>query len=377
MERTFYQYLKKCVQVVASVIFNLFKLKKIDDKKIVFCRGTSQDFKNNFENIYEKLKYDGFKMYIVQRKNEKNKVLIKSYFLYNLIALYHLATAKYWFADSGFLSFLPKRKEQKNVMLWHGAGAFKIFGFTELKSKGIKYDKNKYKSIDLLTVSSDKIKKQYQDAFNIDINKIKNLGMPRADIFFHDELKNKIKENFLKKHCNLKNKKIILYAPTYRNGFKDKFQLKLDLKLMKQKLEPLGYVLLLRLHPGLKEDEINIDNKFSYNFNKYPLVSDLLIISDILISDYSSIIFEFSIMKKPMLFYSYDVEEYIKSRGFYYNYYDFIPNKICYTTEEVVNSILNKEWDLERIEKFARYFFNPFDGNSTNRVLEEIGIYQE
>lgn len=146
---------------------------------------------------------------------------------------------------------------------------------------------------------------------------------------------------------------------------------------MKEKLEDLNYKVLLRLHPSIKQSDINVDNKFSFNFSEYDNVSDLLIISDILISDYSSIIFEFSIMKKPILFYSYDVEEYIKDRGFYYNYYEFIPNKINYTTEEVIDSILNKKWDLERIEKFAKYFFNPFDGNSTERVLKEIGLLEE
>ena len=168
-----------------------------------------------------------------------------------------------------------------------------------------------------------------------------------------------------------------MYSPTFRDNDKDKFKLKLDIDLMKEKLEKLGYILFLRLHPSIKKDDISVDNIFSYDFSKYEQVSDLFIVSDILISDYSSIIFEFSIMKKPILFYSYDVEEYIKDRGFYYNYYEFIPNKINYTTEEVINSIINKEWDLERIEEFARYFFNPFDGNSTERVLKEVGLWEE
>lgn len=368
-------FIKKIIKIILGCVFKILNFIPIDQNKIIFCEGTGSNFSGNCRRIYERLKDREYKFYLIELKKGNKSIPIFRYSVYNIIGLYHLATAKYWFADSGFLSFLPKRLEQKNIMLWHGAGAFKIFGFTELKSKGIKYDENQYKSIDLLTVSSDKIKEQYQEAFNIDINKIKNLGIPRADIFFNTGKKEAVKNIFFKKYNNLEGKKIILYAPTFRDTDKGKFKLKLNIQLMKDKLEPLGYVLLLRMHPSIKQEDMLVDNQFSYNFTDYPQVSDLLIVSDILISDYSSIIFEFAIMKKPILFYSYDVEEYIKTRGFYYDYYDFIPNKICYTTEEIINSILNKEWDLNKIEKFARYFFNPFDGDSTNRILKEVGIY--
>lgn len=370
-------YIKEILKRFLILEFKIFSIFPLKNKKIVFCESTNSKFTGNCRSINENIKLENYYFYLVELNKKENYKFIKNYNFYNLKSIYHLATAKYWFADTGFLSFLPKRKNQKNIQLWHGAGAFKKFGFSELNSKGIRYKKNQYKSIDLLTVSSDKVIDIYQEAFGIEKNKIKNLGIPRADIFFKEDEKLKIKEKFFNEYPELKNKKIIMYAPTFRDNDKGNFKLKLDIKLMKEKLEKLGYILLLRLHPSIKKDDISVDNIFSYDFSKYEQVSDLLIVSDILISDYSSIIFEFSIMKKPILFYSYDVEEYIKDRGFYYNYYEFIPNKINYTTEEVINSIINKEWDLERIEKFARYFFNPFDGNSTERVLKEVGLWEE
>ena len=370
-------YIKEILKRFLILEFKIFSIFPLKNKKIVFCESTNSKFTGNCRSVYENLKQENYSFYLVELNKKEDYKFIKNYNFYNLKSLYHLATAKYWFADTGFLSFLPKRKNQKNIQLWHGAGAFKKFGFSELSSKGVKYNKNQYHSINLLTVSSDKIIDIYQEAFGIEKEKIKNLGIPRADIFFKENEKLKVKEKFFNEYPELKNKKIIMYAPTFRDNDKGNFNLKLDIKLMKEKLEKLGYVLFLRLHPSIKKDDISVDNIFSYDFSKYEQVSDLLIVSDILISDYSSIIFEFSIMKKPILFYSYDVEEYIKDRGFYYNYYEFIPNKINYTTEEVINSIINKEWDLERIEKFAKYFFNPFDGNSTERVLKEVGLWEE
>lgn len=369
--------LKEILKIILILEFKIFSIFPLNCRKIIFCESTNSKFSGNCRNIYERLSEKNYFFYLVELNKQENYNFIKNYNFYNLKAIYHLATAKYWFADTGFLSFLPKSKKQKNIQLWHGAGAFKKFGFSELNYKNIRYNKNKFKSIDLLSVSSDKIINIYQEAFNIEQEKIKNLGVPRADIFFKEKEKLKVKEKFLNEYPELKNKKIIMYAPTFRDNDKGNFKLKLDIELMKEKLEKMGYILFLRLHPSIKKDDISVDNIFSYDFSKYEQVSDLLIVSDILISDYSSIIFEFSIMKKPILFYSYDVEEYIKDRGFYYNYYEFIPNKINYTTEELINSIINKEWDLERIEEFARYFFNPFDGNSTERVLKEVGLWEE
>lgn len=366
--------MKKILVKLFKFIFKIFKIFKLNHKKIVFIEGTFSKFEGNSKSIFEYIKNKGYEFNIIKIHNIDIKdIEINQYFWFSIKGLYHLSTSKYWFADSGALSFLPIRKEQQYIQLWHGAGAFKKFGYSIEKS----LIKNKYKTVNLLTVSSDKIIDIYQEAFQIEKDKIKNTGIPRADIFFREEEKIKVRKKFYSKYPELKNKKIILYAPTFRDNDKGKFNLELDIKLMKEKLENEGYVILLRLHPSIKKDNIKVDNKFSYNFGDYPQVSDLLIVSDILISDYSSIIFEFSIMKKPILFYSYDVEEYIKDRGFYYNYYEFIPNKINYTTEEIINSILSEDWDLEKIEKFAKYFFNPFDGNSTERVLKEVGLWEE
>lgn len=370
--------IRNIIKFIFKTLFMFFTLNKLNNKKIVFIEGTREKMSGNCGAVFKKLQnYKEYSFILVEfYKSNVKYPNLKHYSFFDLRGLFHIATAKYLIANEGFFNFLPKRYSQLNIQLWHGAGAFKKFGYSiELEKKDYHMKKNKV--IDILSVSSDKVIDVYTEAFQIDKLKVKNLGMPRADIFFKEDEKLKVKERFFNEYPKLKNKKIIMYAPTFRDNDKGDFKLKLDIELMKEKLEKLGYVLFLRLHPNIKKDNISVDNIFSYDFSKYEQVSDLLIVSDILISDYSSIIFEFSIMKKPILFYSYDVEEYIKDRGFYYNYYEFIPNKINYTTEEVINSIINKEWDLERIEKFARYFFNPFDGNSTERVLKEVGLWEE
>lgn len=363
--------MKHVIKSFIKLIFKIFSLFQIDSQKIVFGENDGMGMSGNSYEVYKSLLQKKYKFIFLGMNSKKMKIKdkeVKKYSIFSLSGLYHLATSKYWFSDSSFFSFIKPRKGQLNIQLWHAAGAFKKFGLS------IEPQKKYY--IDLLTISSDNIIDIYQEAFGIEKNKIKNLGIPRADIFFKEDKKQKVIAEFFRNYPELKNKKIILYAPTFRDNERKYFNLKLDIDLMKKNLEKLGYILLLKLHPGIKSKDIQVDNKFSYNFSNYSNTADLLIVSDILISDYSSIIFEFSIMKKPILFYAYDIKEYIKDRGFYYNYYDFIPNKINYTTEEIIKAIKNQEWDLERIEKFAKYFFNPFDGNSTERILKEIGLWE-
>ena len=361
-------------KILLILIFKIFNLFPINRKKVILGECPGIGFDGNVKRVYEELKKNKDLQFIcISLKKQKFefcvKEKLKQYSVLEIKGIWHLATSGFWFSDSVFFSFFPLKKEQNNIQLWHGAGAFKKFGRDV--SSGLKY------YITFLSVSSNEVIDIYANAFRISKEKVRNLGIPRADIFFREEEKQRIREEFYKNYPELKNKKIILYAPTFRDNEKNKFNLKLDIELMKENLEGLNYILLLKLHPGIKSKDIQVDNKFSYNFSDYSNTANLLIISDILISDYSSIIFEFSIMKKPILFYAYDVEEYTSDRGFYYNYYDFIPNKISYTTEEIIKAVINQEWYLERIEKFARYFFNPFDGNSTERVLKEVGLWEE
>lgn len=365
------------MEKVLNILLYLFKVFPLKKNNILLIEGRNNFFTGNCRSIFEKLKNKKDLKFIVISDKEKKikKTNLKVVRYMSLETIYYLSTSKYCFFTSSQGNNLYKRKNQIFINLWHAAGAFKKFCY-DAEVKKEKNEKIK-KSIDLVIISSEKVQEIYSNALGIEKSKVKNLGIPRADIFFREEEKQRVREEFYKNYPELKNKKIILYAPTFRDNEKNKFNLKLDIELMKKNLEELDYILLLKLHPGIKSKDIQVDDKFSYNFSDYSNTADLLIVSDILISDYSSIIFEFSIMKKPILFYAYDVEEYIKDRGFYYNYYDFIPNKINYTTEELIKAIMNQEWDLERIEKFARYFFNPFDGNSTERVLKEVGLWEE
>lgn len=136
------------------------------------------------------------------------------------------------------------------------------------------------------------------------------------------------------------------------------------------------YVFLFKIHPFVK-NEFSIPYQFSdffYDFSSYREINDLLFITDILITDYSSVCFEYALLNKPMIFFAYDVEEYVRTRDFYYDYHSFIPGPLAKTTERMIDIIQKEDFKMEKIEPFVKYFFDDLDGKATERVVDQLII---
>ena len=138
-----------------------------------------------------------------------------------------------------------------------------------------------------------------------------------------------------------------------------------------------NYAILVKLHPlvakGFSSESLDENLKdFVYDISKTITISSALCFSDIVISDYSSLIFEYSLMEKPMIFFAYDLDEYNNGRSFYYNYEDFVPGKIVKTTEEIASAIKEADtsFDKEKVISFKNKFMSACDGKSTQRIFE-------
>ena len=99
-------------------------------------------------------------------------------------------------------------------------------------------------------------------------------------------------------------------------------------------------------------------------------LNDLLFVSDLIITDYSSLVFEAALIKKPMLFYAFDLRGYINSRDFYFDFKSYIPGKIVYNLKELIQAINERDYDTGKMQEFAEMFFDDFDGKSTERVVK-------
>lgn len=311
---------------------------------------------------------------------EKLKKIVRFFVKYP----YELATSAYVFQDNIFLpiAFLKFRKKVKVVQLWHGTGTIKKFGQDVNIGRLKELERLANNSITHLVINSERWN-SYARIFSVTNDKLQVLGMPRTDLFFSEDKKEQIEEVFFMENPNLIGKKIILYAPTFRDDRLGKQTLQLDIELWLEKM-PEDTILGLRLHPFVAENfqYVGKGSERIVDFSHYANLNTLLFISSGLITDYSSIVFEYVLLDKPMYFYAYDLEEFSDNgRGFYEEYEEYVPGVVVRSTKELVDKMLEYEHNLERREywkekrkKFKEENYCYFDGNSTKRLVKLLDM---
>ena len=341
-------------------IFNVFTRFSIDDNLISFIIDSNESFSGNLEyikNEFEKRGNFKFNFYY------KDKLSVNS--------LKKLATSKYIFLNDNFFPFALMNFNKKTlvIQLWHAPGAFKKFGGSVENASMLKMISQ---NTDYLIVTSKNIEDFYSEAFQIDKSKIRSLGLPRADYYFENHDVDELKKNFYKRYNLDSNKKIILYAPTFRENekFNNVFNY-LDLAKFNERLSD-DYTLILRLHPKINKfysSDIKIEGDY-IDCSDYKNEQELMLLADILITDYSSIMIEFGLLNKPIVFFAYDLDNYLSNeRGFYLNYKNDLPGPIVHTTEELIECI-EKGVDTSNLDSFLKTQFDEIDGNSSKRVVD-------
>ncbi|MFG6062204.1 CDP-glycerol glycerophosphotransferase family protein, partial [Salmonella enterica] len=222
-------------------------------------------------------------------------------------------------------------------------------------------------------VGSESLAEIYMKAFGISRDCILTTGVPRTDLFFDEKRKARIKQEIISDNLNLKEKKVILYAPTFRNEELDDYNFYLDIESMYSGLKD-EYVLLIRLHPAIRK-KMEYDEKykdFLYDYTFYPNVNELFLITDILITEYSSIPFEFCLLHKPMIFFAPDLNEYVQKSGIINEYISSVPGPVMYNTDEVINEIKKGIVGLDKIDGFTKKWNQYSFGNASENFINVI-----
>lgn len=306
----------------------------------------------NIKEVYLMLKY-------------KNTILDKLRYVVEIIKqVYHIKTSNVVIIDgNNFVVSNINKKNTKIIQIWHACGAIKKFG----EDFERKYE---IKNYDYIITSSSKSKPIMSSAFGVGEDQVIPLGCAKTDKLFDEKIMKKYKLEMHKKYPFLKDKKIILYAPTFRGeGIYDKEFLKVDIEKI-SKLIGNDYVFLYKFHPI-------IENKLDYKRENVKNVSHeslykLFSVADILVSDFSAIIYDFSILEKPIVLYTPDLDDYKKKRGLYVNYEDFAPGKITYSEDELIDAIKNNKTYVDKVKKLKYQFFDYRDGKSAIRIAEFI-----
>lgn len=291
-------------------------------------------------------------------------------------SIFHIATSTTIFVDNyfGFLATSPLKKNVNCIQLWHAAGAIKKFGLKDPAIKKRSKRANKrfnrvYDRFDLIIVGSDNMATIFQESFGVSEQKILKTGIPRTDFFFQkNEIINVV--NWLeKKYSLVQGKKVILYAPTFREN---EYDIPLNFTEMYNQLKD-DFVLLLRLHPSIEKKMLNQFPSFVCDVSDYPLVNHLLCITDILITDYSSVSFEFSLLQRPMIFFAYDLDEYCGVRGIWKPYEETVPGPIVTNTSELIHVIKTEQFNMDNIVRFNKEWNQYSDGSSSEKLI--LAVY--
>lgn len=365
----------KIFKLSASTLFHFIGIFVPVDKKMIIFSGLSRKYNDSPRAIYEEMianpKYNKYKMVWAIEKGDDvvipGKPIIVTpdtlkYFIYCL-------KAKYWITCVNIERSLNfKKKNCRYLNTWHGC-PLKTIGNAASGRNDYNFEQINY------FCSSGKYEDEiYIRDFNVRKESIIHTGLPRNDELYNVSDKD---INIIRKKLNIpKEKKVILYAPTWRDSVDGgkSYSIKPPIDFKKWKKE-LGeeYIVLLRTHPNTNE-LLGVEfDEFVRNYSEYEKINDLLKITDILVSDYSATIFDFSILERPIISFAYDYEEYTKERGLYLDLKKNMPGGIEKNENNVIKRIKKINWNKEKenVKKFKNKYIK-FGGNATKECILKL-----
>lgn len=352
--------------------------------KVVFVEVRGSGLSDSFRLVHERLREGGRHDISVHFLGESS-VPYPEYFRNCIAMLKDIATARYVFLDDAcnVIGSIPLRDGTKVVQLWHACGAFKKWGMStaDLLFGGSRESKLKhphYGNLSLVTISSPEVAWAYIEAMHLESTPeiVKPLGVSRTDVYFDREFLATAREQVEAKIPAAHGKTIILYAPTFRGRVASaSAPTKLDITLLMRELGD-QYVLLVKQHPFVKNRPSVPDEckDFAFDVSDDFSIDVLMVASDLCISDYSSLVFEYSLLSRPMAFFAFDKAEYDDWRGFYYDYDELTPGPVFTTTEEIVTWVksVSTSFDSAEVDAFRDKFMSACDGHATDRILKEV-----
>ena len=354
-------------------------------RRVVFANAHASGTTGNLEFIRRELerRTPPIPYRVVVRRAERSWQSWFGSFLFSMRAAYHLATARLFIVDDYFFPIyvIKPRRGTTIVQTWHASGAFKRIGYGVL-DKTFGADESLislvaiHSNYDICLMASKTAAVHYAESFRQPLERfVTDIGMPRTDVLFGDEEIASIKATVRTRYALPEGKRVILYAPTFRGEsvLRATSPRDLDLRVLHRLLGG-DHVILLRLHPFVRQSQpIPPDlASFAIDASDHPDIHELMLVSDVLVTDYSSAIFEFSLLNRPMAFFAPDHDDYMDERGFYFDYRTGVPGPVFDTTEALASWLRAGLFDLERVARFRVESFEVADGHASERFVDRI-----
>ncbi len=378
----------KIMQFVYSFMRTFCRVKP---KQVIFESGIGKQYSDSPKQIYQKMLTDPFfeeykfiwiyNGYDIE-KDDRLKIIKRFSWEY----FYDLATSGYWVNNQNFPYYIRKPKHTTFLQTWHGTPLKKMMNDVDsFSDKDADYVPRMNKvnaQWDYLVSPSHYATERFESAFRPKA-KILEVGYPRNDVFFlSDNEKGEVLRQ-LRNMWGINNKKVILYAPTFRDDDKTStgkqdFKLNLNIEAMYKALHE-DYVVLFRQHAIVKTKLYIPDyfKDFFIDVSKFSDVQQLYLLADMCVTDYSSVMFDYAITKKPLLFYTYDYEDYKENlRGFYIDFEAEAPGPLLYDTDQLIDAVQHIDQVEKNYESKYQQFYNKYgyieNGTSTKKVIDAV-----
>lgn len=364
MKQRLRQFLKMIVQnLILPIAYRMYCLQSIQSDLVILADGHNTERPERMQRLYEMLvasDYQVMEWYVDYQSVNYFKALNNM-----LKFMKHYAKANFVVISDNFLpvASCKKRKETYVIQLWHGCGAFKKFGYDTEDDIPADYVGNVFQNYDLVPVSGPKSVEPFTSAMRLQEGVCQPIGVSATDVYFDDEYNRQCCQEFYNQHPKAKGKRILLWAPTFRGNASDPYACGVEsIDRMKEYFAEEWYV-LTKYHP-------HMEAKGMQSSTDIP-TERLLPVVDLLVTDYSSVIFQYAIYEKPILFFAPDLDEYWNQRGFYLEYED-LPGRIAKSEQELIDGIkqVDSEFDRDRINAFYNEYMVGCDGNATKRILD-------
>ncbi len=374
--------LRNFIEASLQILYNFFSTLHFHKKNhILFMSETRAPISGNLKALDQRIK---------ERKiNETYKIsysfsksLEQSYFklIFQWIkTLWKMSKQSFIFIDdySPLLKFICLSPKTKLIQVWHAGVGFKSVGYARFGFGGPEPYNSCHRKYDYAIVGSKALIPVYEEVFGISKDKILPYGLPRLDNFLQSEKIDAVKDNLYKQYPELKEKKVILFAPTFRGkGQKEAYYPfdKIDLDKIFKLCEEKNDVFIVKMHPFIKE-KINIPEQYKSrikDFSNYPDINELLYITDILITDYSSNIYDYSLLNRPIILYAFDLSYYELVNKIQRPVEKYAPGKVCQNFEDVINTIKNEDFRLDKLEKYRQENFDNIGKSASDLIIDNI-----
>ncbi len=296
-----------------------------------------------------------------------------AYFMRLARGMYHLRTARLFVVDNAYLPIhvAPHRPGTTVVQVWHAAGALKRFGVDTARPLREPERSFLHRYYDFVVTAAEASRRPWAAALRTPPERVLPLGTPRTDFFFDVEAVAAARNRVQAAYPALLGRRVVVYAPTFRGrGMGKHAAPSLEAERLRAALPP-SYALVLKSHPNLDASRVSTAG-YDVVADAGMELNDLLVATDILITDYSSAIFEYALLRRPLVLLTGDVAEYERDPGLYVDYRTEMIGTRVSDTDEVIDAIVSGRFDLSGYDAFIEHHLRACDGRASARFVERF-----